>query len=259
MTGRIVLAFDCAGRELSVALGRGGEVLAARRERRLRGHGERLFGLIQEVLSEAGLNYADLDMIAVTRGPGSFTGLRIGLAAARGLALAGGQPVFAATTFELAMASVPVAQAEGRHIVALVDSKRRDLFVQIATLGRDKRGSEPIGDPFAAEPAQLDDLLPAGRLLLCGDGAAAAVDSLQAAGRSVLVPAEAAGLDARWLLSLADGADREKLPPVRPLYLRPPDVTLPTPSGSTTRGSEPLGPKMSETTGANEDGPGDAV
>lgn len=259
MTGRFVLAFDCAGQALSVALGRGEEVLAARRETRLRGHGERLFGLIQEALVEAQLSYADIDLIAVTRGPGSFTGLRIGLATARGLALAGGQPIFAATTFTLAMAGVPASQGGNRHIVALVDSKRQDLFVQIEECASDQLTRKPATEPFAAAPAELDNLLPAGPLLLCGDAADAAVDALRAAGRDVLVPPESACLDARWLLSLAAAADRERLPPVRPLYLRPPDVTLPTTSGHRTSEPGTCGSKPAETSDRTKDGSGDGA
>ncbi|WP_119167382.1 tRNA (adenosine(37)-N6)-threonylcarbamoyltransferase complex dimerization subunit type 1 TsaB [Algihabitans albus] len=241
MTARTVLAFDCAGRALSVALGRGGGLLAARREERLRGHGERLFGLIEELLAETGLDYPDIDLIAVTRGPGSFTGLRIGLAAARGLALARGRPVFAATTFELAMAGVRSAQRLNRHIVALIDSKRQELFVQIQAASLDPADRQTAATPFAAAPEQLHDLLPPGQLLLCGDGAVAALEPLRSRGRDVQAPPETARLDARWLLPLAAAADLDRLPTVQPLYLRPPDVTL---------------PKLRDTANGGEGGPG---
>ncbi len=224
---RVILAFDCAGRALSVALGRDGVLLAARREERARGHGERLFDLIAAVLAEAGLDYADLDLIATTRGPGGFTGLRIGLAAARGLALAGGQPLFAATSFALAAAALDPADRRGRQVVAVIESKRAELFVQVW----------PEGKPFAAAPEHLDALLPPGPLALCGDGAERAAPALRAAGRDLRLPPAAAGLDAHHLLALAaagapgagGASGAAGLPPATPLYLRPPDVTRPKP------------------------------
>ena len=222
MARRLILAFDCAGSALSVALGEGGRPLAARREDRLRGHGERLFGVIGDLLIETGLGYDDIDLIAVTRGPGSFTGLRIGLAAARGLGLAGGQPIVAATTFDLAAAALSEDQKRQHQVVAVIDSKRQELFVE-ARATEDR----PALEPFAAAPDHLDALLPPGPLLLCGDGAAKAAEALRVAGRKIVLPPDAMELDARRLLPLAAAADLEALPPVSPLYLRPPDVTLP--------------------------------
>jgi tRNA threonylcarbamoyladenosine biosynthesis protein TsaB len=218
-----LLAFDCAGRALSAALGEDRRVLAARREELARGHGERLFGLLQEVLDEAGLDYAGLDALAVTRGPGGFTGVRIGLSAARGLGLAAGLPVLGATGFELAggglaAAAAPAELAE-RVRVAVLESKRAELFVQVL--------APAAGAPFAAVPEDLDALLPAGPLALCGDGAPAAAEALAAAGRDLLVPEAAARLDARHLIGLFGPALPEAVPPPEPLYLRPPDVTLP--------------------------------
>ena len=87
----IVLALDTAGETCAVALaktGNGLSVLARRADAIGRGHAERLMPMIGEALAEAGLAYADLERIAVTTGPGSFTGTRIGVAVARGLALA---------------------------------------------------------------------------------------------------------------------------------------------------------------------------
>lgn len=223
-----LLAFDCAGRALSAALGEDGRLLAARREELARGHGERLFGLIGDVLEEAGLDYAALDAIAVTRGPGGFTGVRIGLAAARGLGLAAGLPVLGVTTFALAgaglAAAVPAAALAGRTPVAVIDSKRAELFVQVL---------QPEAAPFVAAPEALDVRLPPGPLALCGDAARAAAEALQAAGRDVLLPPAAARLDARHLLGLVGSKVPESTPPPEPLYLRPPDVTLPPPGQPT--------------------------
>lgn len=237
MASRLILAFDCAGSALSVALGQDGRLLAARREDRLRGHGERLFGVIGALLTETGLGYDDVDLIAVTRGPGSFTGLRIGLAAARGLGLAGGQPIVAVTSFDLAAASLSDDHRRQHQVVAVIDSKRQELFVEIRTTEERQALA-----PFAAAPEHLDALLPSGPLLLCGDGAAKAAEALRAKGREIVLPPDAMQLDARHLLPLAAAADLTQLPPVSPLYLRPPDVTLPKANGPKLLGTG-AGPK----------------
>jgi tRNA threonylcarbamoyladenosine biosynthesis protein TsaB len=218
----LLLAFDCAGRALSAAVGDAGRVRAARREELARGHGERLFGLLGEVLQEAGVGYEDLDALAVTRGPGGFTGVRIGLAAARGLALARGLPILGATTFALAGAALqavaPAGALAGRGRIAAIDSKRAELFVQEL---------DGVSQPFAARPEDLDAMVAPGPLALCGDGAGRAAEALAAAGRDLLVPDGAARLDARYLPGLLGRPPLPQGPPPQPLYLRPPDVTLP--------------------------------
>src|SRR6266404_2143129 len=88
----LLLAIDTAGPDCAVALARsgadGGKILVRTSERIGRGRAERLMPMIESALAEAGADFADLDRVAVTTGPGSFTGVRVGIAAARGLALA---------------------------------------------------------------------------------------------------------------------------------------------------------------------------
>ncbi|MCH7931874.1 MAG: tRNA (adenosine(37)-N6)-threonylcarbamoyltransferase complex dimerization subunit type 1 TsaB, partial [Proteobacteria bacterium] len=92
-----VLALDTATAACSVALWSDGTVLAQRFATMARGHAEALMPMVEAVMAEAGLAFADLDLVATTVGPGTFTGLRVGLAAARGLALAGGLPIVGVT------------------------------------------------------------------------------------------------------------------------------------------------------------------
>lgn len=110
MTQPIILAIDTCEGVCSAALVREGQALASRMERIGRGHAERLLPLIEELLAEAAAGYADLGCIAVCVGPGTFTGLRIGLSVARGMALANDVPC-------VGLMSLPVlaaqAQAEG--------------------------------------------------------------------------------------------------------------------------------------------------
>ncbi|MFP4360599.1 MAG: tRNA (adenosine(37)-N6)-threonylcarbamoyltransferase complex dimerization subunit type 1 TsaB, partial [Alphaproteobacteria bacterium] len=88
-----LLALDCSGDRRSVALAAGGAVVAARGEAGARGHAERLVPLLEETRAEAGWTWSSLDQLAVAVGPGSFTGVRIAVAAARALALALDRPV----------------------------------------------------------------------------------------------------------------------------------------------------------------------
>ena len=102
----IILALDTCLSACSTALLRDDVVLARRVEVMARGHQERLAGLVAETLAEAGLAFSDLNRIAVTVGPGSFTGLRVGLAFAKGLGSALGLPVIGIGTLEAMAAAL---------------------------------------------------------------------------------------------------------------------------------------------------------
>ncbi len=229
MTGPpTLLALDAAGRACSVAVCRGAEVLGRRFEPMSRGQSERLLPMVREVMDEARVDFADLDGLAVTRGPGAFTGVRIGLAAARGLALARNLPLVGVTCFEAVAAAVeaalPPAEFAGHSLVVLLDAKRADLYVQ-AFCGR-----RPLDAPRALRPEQLSAALPEGPLLIAGDAVGQAEPALRAAGR-VLARAPVEAVDA---VAVARCAARRPLPPPgddlpAALYLRPPDVTRPRP------------------------------
>ncbi len=107
---------------------------AERFEAMVRGHAERIMGLIEAVLAEAGVTFAALDLVAVATGPGAFTGLRVGLAAARGIALATAKPCLGVTSFETIL-EVERAAAErawegGKAVLVVLDSRRREVFAQ---------------------------------------------------------------------------------------------------------------------------------
>jgi tRNA threonylcarbamoyladenosine biosynthesis protein TsaB len=217
----IVLALDSSGAACSVALVDGDTVLAHRFRAMARGHAEVLMPMLRDAMAEAAVGFASLGLIAATVGPGSFTGIRVGLAAARGLALASGLPAVGITAFAAVAAAVePAVEATGAAVVVAIDSRRAELFVQIFA------GGIAAGPPAAVAPADLAALVPAGRLVLAGDGAARAAAALTAAGRDALVSGVAV-LDARDVarVALSHPGDGGAL---RPLYLRAPDVTLPS-------------------------------
>jgi len=211
----IVLALETATAACSVALWRDGGVAARRFAALGRGHAEALVPMIAEVLAEAGVAAADADRIAVTVGPGAFTGLRVGLATARGLALATGRPVVGVTTFDAVAHGLPPM---ARPLLVAVDSRRRELFLQRYDAAR-----RPDGEPVLLDPDACAAWLPPGPLTVAGDGAAAL--SAVLAGRADTLFADGPGLpDAAVVARLAAGlAPGGGLPP-RPLYLRAPDA-----------------------------------
>jgi tRNA threonylcarbamoyladenosine biosynthesis protein TsaB len=119
-----VLVIDTAGRACQVGVFVDGVARVARAEEMVHGHAEALLPLVQAVVAEAGVGFPDLGAVVVTAGPGSFTGLRVGLAAAHGLGLALGCPVVAVSSL-----GAWAMTADGAVRVAL-DSRRGDAFVQ---------------------------------------------------------------------------------------------------------------------------------
>jgi len=159
----IVLAFDTSLARCSVALWRDGKILAHRESPMERGHAEALMPMVNAVMDEAGLAYAALSRIGVTLGPGSFTGLRIGLAAAKGLSLGSGAPAFGVTTLE-AVAKQAAPDSGGRDIFVVLDTGRPEVFVQ-----RFAPDLAPRTDIAAtADPASL---LPEAPVVIAGNGA----------------------------------------------------------------------------------------
>ena len=223
-----ILAIDTATSACSAAVWQEGGVAAQRFEAMSRGQAEALMPMVKDVMANAGAGFADLDLIAVTVGPGAFTGIRIGLAAARAMALSAALPILGVTTLE----AVAHAQAvlDGPLLVAL-DSKREDVYVQIFDAAR-----TPLIEPRATMPEDVPALLPEGPLAIAGDAAATVVAAIGAGavdlnrlhGPDIPEAAVVAGIAAarteKQML-------KQTLDAPAPLYLRPPDATLPAAPG----------------------------
>lgn len=223
-----VLGIDTATGGCSAALWQDGGILARRRLLTQRGQADTLMPMVRDVVNEAGCGFAGIDRIGVTVGPGAFTGLRIGLAAARGLALALDRPIVGVTTFEAiarGLDPLPGLGTDGVLAVA-IDSRRGDLFVQMFGSGPGPGPSlTPRGAPAAFAPADFVAALPSGAWV-AGDGLALAAEML--AGRPDLAFAGGDGVpDAAVVAALAAGRDPAQALPPTPLYLRAPDVKLP--------------------------------
>lgn len=125
-----ILAFDTSAAHCAAALLSNDEVMI-RVEEMARGQGERLMGLLEEVLADAGLAWSDLDGIGVGVGPGNFTGIRIAVSAARGLALGLGKPAIGVSAFE--------AAAYGfKNVIACIPAPRDQAYVQAHVSGADQ-------------------------------------------------------------------------------------------------------------------------
>ncbi|QUD86435.1 tRNA (adenosine(37)-N6)-threonylcarbamoyltransferase complex dimerization subunit type 1 TsaB [Phenylobacterium montanum] len=210
-----LLALDTCLDACSAALRTDAAVVAAITEPMRRGHQERLAPMVAELMDGAGWRFGDLDRIAVTVGPGSFTGLRVGLAFAKGLALALDKPCVGVGVLEA------LARGAGTKgfVAACLDAKRGQVYLQIFIDGRAAMAPDVLPVEIAA--ARLAELWPGGPAKLVGSGAPLLAPVL--AETETLTPAAA---DPVAIAEIAAAA-REPFPPPRPLYLRPPDAKLP--------------------------------
>ena len=204
----IVLAIDTCLFACSVAVVDGEQVLARRVEPMSRGHQERLAPLVQEAMAEAGLGFDKLERIGVTVGPGSFTGLRVGLAFAKGLASALSIPAVGIGALEA------LAHTESGNVVAVLDAKRGQVYLQAFSDGAPV--SAPDALPIETAAARVAEFAPD---TLIGTGATLLADV-----RPGVRIVEADVTDPVAVARLA--SLRSPVPP-RPLYLRAPDAKLP--------------------------------
>jgi tRNA threonylcarbamoyladenosine biosynthesis protein TsaB len=222
----VILAIDAAGSACSVAVGVGETVLCAERIATVHGQAEALLPMIDAAMREAAVRAAELDLVATTVGPGSFTGIRVGLAAAHGIALAIDRQLIGVTGFEAVSIGIagPDRNCAGFLLVAL-ESRREDLYVQLFD------GScEPIEEPAAVMPATLGEAvngtIGAAPLLIAGDAAQRAARIFSERPFTTILEESAPNAVGVLQAALRRWRLREPIDRPHPLYLRPPDVTL---------------------------------
>jgi tRNA threonylcarbamoyladenosine biosynthesis protein TsaB len=213
-----VLAIDTALEACSAALldTERAAVMASETRPMVRGHAEALMPLVADVMRNAQLDFAELDRIAVTVGPGSFTGLRVGIAAARGIGLAAMKPVVGLTTLA-SLAAPYVAADDTMPVAAAIDARHSKVYLQvfgagartlvaprIATLGEAVWAASAVG----------------ARLVGSGAGAIAAAWP-DPAGPPLVDQRRAPDID--WVARLGAAAIESQAAP-KPLYLRPADA-----------------------------------
>src|SRR5579864_8594630 len=132
LVSMLILAIDTALDACAAAVldTEASKVIALESQPMKRGHAEALMPLIGRVMGEAGTGFADLGLIAVTTGPGSFTGLRVGLSAARGIALAANKPVVGLTTLS-AYAAPVIGEDEAHPILSAIDARHDQVYFQV--------------------------------------------------------------------------------------------------------------------------------
>src|SRR5450432_963532 len=163
----LILAIDtaldaCAAAVLDTDTG---QLIAVESQPMKRGHAEALMPLIARVMKQAELPFAALDRIAVTTGPGSFTGLRVGLSAARGIALAANKPVVGLTT--LSAYAAPIVSRNGEHpVISAIDARHDHVYFQVVS----GNGSSLIR-PRVAPIAEALDAAKLGAAHLVGNAA----------------------------------------------------------------------------------------
>lgn len=207
----IVLGLDTCLNACSVAVLDGERVLAWRSETMARGHQERLAPMAQAVMADAGLAFDRLERVGATVGPGSFTGLRVGVAFAKGLASALSRPAVGIGTLEA------LAAGASGLVAAAIDARRDQIYLQIFEDGAPLMAPDVLSLGTAA--ARLVELAMGRPLTLIGSGAPLLADA--APGAAILTPE---GCDARVVVRLAAARPAT---PIRPLYLRAPDARLP--------------------------------
>ncbi|HWW48345.1 MAG TPA: tRNA (adenosine(37)-N6)-threonylcarbamoyltransferase complex dimerization subunit type 1 TsaB [Xanthobacteraceae bacterium] len=182
-----------------------------------RGHAEALMPLIARVMEAAGIDFKDLARIAVTTGPGSFTGLRVALSAARGIGLAAGKPVVGLTT--LAAYTAPIVAEDGDNpVIAAIDARHGQVYYQVV----DGNGATLV----SPRVAPIEEVLEAARFgspCLVGNAAAILAERWpKDAPRPARVDPQPAP-DVAWVAWLGAAVRPETAPP-RPTYMRAPDA-----------------------------------
>lgn len=213
-----VLAIDTALGRCSACVMQAGddEPLAIEQMDLERGHAEALMPLLQRVVEAAG-GFSSLDRIAVTVGPGSFTGLRVGLSAARAMGVATGLPVVGVST--LAATCAPLLGREaGRTVAAALDA--RHACVYLHAVGSDGASLAP---PAQVPIGEAVALLAPGPVSLAGSGAPLVAQAAWAQGVDAVMVEALPGPDIRWVARLGMVADPAAAPP-RPLYLKAADA-----------------------------------
>src|SRR6516225_8579909 len=218
----LILAIDTALDACAVAVldTKATKLIARESEGMKRGHAEALMPMIGRVIAQSGIGFAGLDRIAVTTGPGSFTGLRVGLSAARGIALAANKPVVGVTT--LTAYAAPVVSQNGENpVVSAIDARHDQVYLQVVG---GNGGSLIMPQVVAVEEALTAWRFGAPHLV--GNAARMLADRWPAhAVPPVAVDASEAP-EIAWVgwLGAAVGPSTA---PARPFYLRAPDVKPP--------------------------------
>jgi tRNA threonylcarbamoyladenosine biosynthesis protein TsaB len=214
-----VLAIDTALAACSAAVlddDRGG-IIASETLPMVRGHAEALMPLIARVMHLAEVEFTELDRIAVTTGPGSFTGLRVGIAAARGIALAAGRPAIGLSTLA-GFAAPLIAEDDTTHVVTAIDARHNNVYLQVFG-----PGGRTIVAPRVASLREALRAAMTGPARIVGTAADMMAAAWPRSAEPPVLVEQRSAPDIGWIarlgVAVADGYG-----PPKPLYLRAPDA-----------------------------------
>lgn len=182
-----------------------------------RGHAEALMPLIARVMDRAAVEFSDLDRIAVTIGPGSFTGLRVGISAARGIALAADKPAIGLTTLA-SFAAPHIAEDDARPVVSAIDARHDHVYLQVFGAG-----GRTLVSPKIAPLHEAVQAARSGPARIVGSAANLIAAAWPKAEPPPAVVDQRGAPDIEWVARLAAVAADGHGPP-KPLYLRAPDA-----------------------------------
>ncbi len=210
-----ILAIDTALGATSVGVFERGSLieLASRSVAMEKGHAEALVPLVQEVMAEVEQGFAGLTKVAVTVGPGSFTGLRVGISAARGFALARAIPVVGISTLA-AYAAPQIAAGESSIVAVAIDAHHDEIYFQVFAPG----GRTMVG-PSAVGVRQAARTLGSGPVRITGSGAAMLAVEAWSIGVGATVIDGTPAPDIGWVARLAESASPDQALP-RPIYIK---------------------------------------
>lgn len=225
----LILAMDTSADVCAVAMVRDGKYLDVQKRDMTRGHAEALVPMVQSVAESSGVSLSDIDLVGVARGPGSFTGLRTGIAAARGFALAADVPAIGISSLHAVARGAARFAIPDSNIVCVLDTRREDYFVQVF----DAHGV-PTGEPAVQGADDIAEFLRDENTVLAGNAVPRLLSALpdkfgamrRTDGDGCPDPADIAAL-AKTLLD-KEGLASDTL---SPLYLRAPEAKLPPRGG----------------------------
>jgi tRNA threonylcarbamoyladenosine biosynthesis protein TsaB len=218
----LILAIDTALDACSAAVldTSASQIIAQESQAMKRGHAEALMPLIARVMKASGIAFTSLDRIAVTTGPGSFTGLRVGLSAARGIALAADKPVVGLTT--LTAFAAPIVAENGEHpIISAIDARHDHVYFQVVS-----GDGSPLIKPKVAPIEEALDASRLGTPHVVGNAANILADRWPPSAPPPFKVDPRAAPDITWVAWVGAAVSPEAAP-ARPYYLRAPDAKPP--------------------------------
>ena len=225
-----VLAFDSVSSSCSVAILEDNKISYSKVLRMERGHAESLVPMINEAVLATCDKFSQIDLVGCTVGPGSFTGVRVGLSTAVGLSVSANKPLIGVTSFEVVAERIRITKKQNEQLLVVVlETKRNDFFVQTFSVE-----SRPLDQPRSIHATKFVEYMlslknPFNHILLAGDGVNRALEYIKDKPTNLNLTLEGGcGGPLAWDIATLIKAKFElnqSFPLPKPLYLRQPDVT----------------------------------